>query len=66
MKDGKQVIQLSSQAGYPNQQLHTDEGVVTIHYTFQQEGPYVINITAYGFLFNPIKPESAQFRIGVK
>jgi len=63
MKDGKQVFQLSSQAGYPNQPLHTAEGVVTIPYTFQQTGPYVINITVYGFLFNPIKPETTQFTI---
>ena len=34
MKDDKQVFQLSSQAGYPNQPLHTAEGVVTIPYTF--------------------------------
>src|SRR6266581_981327 len=65
MKDGKQVFQLSSQAGYPNQPLHTAEGIVTIPYTFQQEGPYVINITVYGFLFNPIKPETAQFTMVV-
>ena len=65
MKDDKQVFQLSSQAGYPNQPLHTAEGVVTIPYTFQQEGPYVINITVYGFLFNPIKPETTQFQISV-
>ena len=66
MKDGKQVFQLSSQVGYPNQPLHTAKGVVTIPYTFQQEGPYVINITVYGFLFNPIKPETTQFKIGVR
>ena len=65
MKDGKQVFQLSSQAGYPNQPLHTTEGVVTIPYTFQQEGTYVVNITVYGFLFNPIKPETTQLTISV-
>jgi hypothetical protein len=65
-KDGKQVFQLSSQAGYPNQPLHTTEGVVTIPYTFQQEGTYVINITVYGILFNPITPETAPFTINVK
>src|SRR6266702_7960240 len=65
MKDGKQVFQLSSQAGHPNQPLHTTEGVVTIPYTFQQEGTYVINITVYGFLFHPIKPETAQFTMVV-
>jgi hypothetical protein len=65
MKDDKQVFQLSSQAGYPNQPLHTTEGVVTIPYTFQQAGTYVINITVYGFLFNPIKPETTQSTISV-
>jgi hypothetical protein len=65
MKDDKQVFKLSSQAGYPNQPLHTAEGVAIIPYTFQQAGTYVINITIYGFLFNPIKPETAQFTISV-
>jgi hypothetical protein len=65
MKDDKQVFKLSSQAGYPNQPLHTAEGVASIPYTFQQEGPYVISITVYGILFHPIKPETAQFTISV-
>ena len=65
MKDGKQVFQLSSQAGYPNQPLHTTTGVVIIPYTFQQEGTYVINTTVYGILYNPITPESSQFTINV-
>ncbi|MGB6674933.1 MAG: hypothetical protein WBE34_21100 [Candidatus Nitrosopolaris sp.] len=65
MKDDKQVFQLSNSTGYPNQPLHTTEGVVTIPYTFQQEGTYIINITVYGFLFNPIKPETTQFTISV-
>src|SRR5947209_683364 len=65
MKDGKQVFQASALAGHPNQPLHTTEGVVTIPYTFQQEGTYVINITVYGFLFHPIKPETAQFTMVV-
>ena len=65
MKDGKQVFQFSSQAGYPNQPLHTTEGVVTIPYTFQQAGTYVINITVYGILFNPITPETVPFTINV-
>ena len=65
MKDDKQVFQLPSLAGHPNQPLHTAEGVVTIPYTFQQEGTYIINITVYGILFHPIKPETAQFTISV-
>jgi len=63
MKDGKQVFQLSNSTGYPNQPLHTTEGVVTIPYTFQQEGTYVVNITVYGILFNPITPETVQYTI---
>jgi hypothetical protein len=65
MKDDKQVFQFSSQAGYPNQPLHTTGGIVTIPYTFQQEGTYVINITVYGILHHLIKPETAQFTINV-
>jgi hypothetical protein len=65
MKDGKKVFQLSSQAGYPNQPLHTTEGVVIIPYTFQQAGTYVINTTVYGILYNPITPETSQFTINV-
>ena len=65
MKDAKQVFQASALAGHPNQPLHTAEGIITIPYTFQQPGAYVVNITAYGILFNPITPESAQFPISV-
>jgi hypothetical protein len=65
MKDGKQVFQASALAGHPNQPLHTAEGVVTIPYTFQQQGGYLMNITVYGILFNPIRPETAQFPISV-
>jgi hypothetical protein len=64
-KDGKQVFQASALAGHPNQPLHTAEGIVTIPYTFQQQGAYIMNITVYGILFNPIKPEVAQFPISV-
>ena len=63
MKDGKQVFQLSNSTGYPNQPLHTTEGVVTIPYIFQQEGTYIVNITVYGILFNPITPETVQYTI---
>jgi hypothetical protein len=65
MKDGKQVFQASALAGHPNQPLHTAEGVVTIPYTFQQLGGYVMNITVYGILFNPIRPETAEFPVSV-
>lgn len=64
-KDGKQVFQASALAGHPNQPLHTAEGIVMIPYTFQQQGNYIMNVTVYGILFNPIKPEVAQFPISV-
>ena len=61
---GKQVFSASQLAGQPPP-LHTSEGVVTIPYTFPGPGDYTIDITAYGILFNPIKPESADFTIKV-
>ena len=64
-KDGKQVFQASALAGQSNQPLHSAEGIVTIPYTFQQHGAYIMNITVYGILFNPIKPEVAQFPVSV-
>ena len=54
----------SQLAGQPPP-LHTSEGIVTIPYTFQGPGDYTINVTVYGILFNPIKPESADFTIKV-
>lgn len=64
-KDGKQVFEASALAGHPNQPLHTAEGIVTIPSTFQQQGAYIMNITVYGILFNPIKPEVVQLPISV-
>lgn len=63
--NGKQVFQASQLAGQPGKPLHTAEGVVTIPYTFQGPGDYSISIPVYGILFNPIKPESADFTIKV-
>lgn len=61
---GKQVFAASKLAGQPPP-LHTSEGVVTVPYTFPGPGDYVINVTIYGILFNPIKPESADFTMKV-
>src|SRR5919202_5345492 len=61
---GKQVFSASQLAGQPPP-LHTSEGIVTIPYTFQAPGTYAINVTVYGILFNPIKPESADFPVTV-
>ena len=61
---GKQVFAASKLAGQPAP-LHTSEGVVTIPYTFPGPGNYHIDVTVYGILFNPIKPESADFKVKV-
>ena len=62
---GKQVFTASQLAGQPGKPLHTAEGIVTIPYTFPAPGDYSISIPVYGILFNPIKPESADFTIKV-
>jgi hypothetical protein len=74
-KDGKQVFQASALGGgiitgtsrtaHPNQPLHATTGIVTIPYTFQKQGDYIMNVTVYGILFNPIDPEYAQYPISV-
>ena len=61
---GKQVFAASKLAGQPAP-LHTSEGVVTIPYTFPGPGNYNIDVTVYGILFNPIKPESTDFTVKV-
>jgi hypothetical protein len=65
IKDGKKVFQVSAFAGQPGQPLHSDGGIIIFPYTFQQRGVYVVNITVYGILFNPISPDSVQFPINV-
>ena len=62
---GKQVFSASQLAGQSGAPLHTAEGVVTIPYTFPGPGNYNIDVTVYGILFNPIKPESADFTVKV-
>jgi hypothetical protein len=74
-KDGKRVFQASALGGgiikgtsiiaHPNQPLHATTGIVTIPYTFQKQGDYIMKVTVYGILFNPIDPEYAQFPISV-
>ena len=62
---GKQVFSASQLAGQSGAPLHTAEGIVTIPYTFPSSGSYNIDVTVYGILFNPIKPESADFTVKV-
>lgn len=63
--NGKVIFMASQLAGQPGKPLHTAEGIVTIPYTFQGSGDYLINVPVYGILFNPIKPESAEYSIKV-
>jgi hypothetical protein len=63
VKGSKEVFKASTLAGQPNKPLHTAEGIVTIPYTFQDTGDYLIKVPVMGILFNPIKPESAEFPI---
>jgi hypothetical protein len=58
LKDGKQEFRLSSFAGEQGHPLHSDGGIVIFPFTFQQRGLYITNITVYGILFSPIKPDS--------
>src|ERR687886_2843626 len=62
---GKQVFSASQLAGQSGKPLHTAEGVVTIPYKFQGPGDYSVSVPVYGILFNPIRPESADFTIKV-
>jgi hypothetical protein len=65
IKHGKQEFQLSALTGQLGQPLHSDGGIAIFPYTFQQRGGYIVNITVYGILFNPIRPDSVQFPINV-
>jgi hypothetical protein len=67
-KDNKQVFQASNQTGQPTVPLHATDGYLTVpmlNYQFNQAGKYLIEIPVYGILFNPIRPESANFTIDV-
>jgi hypothetical protein len=66
IKDGKEVFRASNQTGQPNIPLHSIPGTMDIPiytYDFQKSGEYAIKIPVVGILFNPIKPEEADFRI---
>jgi hypothetical protein len=63
--NGKNVFSASSSTGQTGTPLHTAEGIVTIPYEFKTPGVYTLTVKVYGILFNPIKPESADFPIKV-
>jgi hypothetical protein len=67
-KDNEQVFQATNQTGQPTVPLHATDGYMTVpllNYQFDQAGKYLIEIPVYGILFNPIRPESANFTIDI-
>jgi hypothetical protein len=62
----KPIFQASNQTGQPGFPVHTAESIVTIPFTFPNQGSYTIEIPVYGILFNPIPPESAVFDVSVE
>lgn len=65
-KNDKQVFQATNQTTQPLVPLHVTDGymtILTLNNQLDQAGKYLIEITIYGILFNPIIPESANFTI---
>jgi hypothetical protein len=64
LKDNStEVFRASKQTGQPL--LHTAEGVVTIPFTFQDAGNYIIKVPVMGINFIPISTEYSEFPIKV-
>ena len=66
--NNSRVFQATNSTGQPEVPLHAIEGVMTIpmlNYKFNQAGQYRIEIPVYGILFNPIRPEFANFTLNV-
>ena len=59
----KAIFQASNQTGQAGLPLHTAESIVTIPFTFPNQGSYSVRVQVFGILFNPIAPESATFGI---
>lgn len=69
LKDGKRVFQASNHTDRPSVLLHTANGSMTIpilNYKFNEEGPYLVQVPIYAILYNPIRPEYANFTIGMQ
>jgi hypothetical protein len=68
LKDGKPVFQASNHTDKPSVLLHTANGSMTIpilDYKFYEEGPYLVQVPIYAILYNPIRPEYANFTISI-
>jgi hypothetical protein len=69
LKDGKRVFQASNHTDRPSVLLHSANGSMTIpilNYKFNEEGPYLVQVPIYAILYNPIRPEYANFTIGMQ
>jgi hypothetical protein len=69
LKDNKAVFRATNQTGQPTVPLHATDGYMSIpviNYKFVEKGKYSIKIPVYGILFNPIRPETAEFSINMK
>ena len=69
LKDGKPVFQASNHTDRPSVLLHTTNGSMTIpilNYKFNEEGQYLVQVPIYAILYNPIRPEYANFTIGMQ
>ena len=68
LKDNKTVFKATNQTGQPTVPLHATDGYMPIpvlNYKFVEKGKYLIRIPVYGILFNPIRPETAEFSINI-
>jgi hypothetical protein len=68
LKDNKTVFKATNQTGQPTVLLHATDGYMSIpvlNYKFVEKGKYLIRIPVYGILFNPIRPETAEFSINI-
>jgi hypothetical protein len=68
LKDGKPVFQASNHTSRPSDLLHTANGYMTIpvlNYKFNKEDTYLVEIPVYAILYNPIRPEYANFTISI-
>lgn len=66
--NNSRVFQATNSTGQPEVPLHATDGVMMIpmlNYKLSQGGQYRIEIPVYGILFNPIRPEYANFTINV-
>jgi hypothetical protein len=69
LKDGMRVFQASNHTDRPSVLLHTANGSMTIpilNYKFNEEGPYLVQVPIYAILYNPIRPEYANFTIDMQ